>query len=64
MAGGVSFPVGNSDLAIGLSYSFGRDETTTDLNLAPERDDEYTIGQTSQTEVIAQKIKLLIGFNF
>ena len=64
IAGGVSFPIGKSDLALGLSYSFGSDDISTQLNLAPERNDEYRIGQTSQTEVTARKIKILIGFNF
>ena len=61
LSGGVSFPVGNSDLAIGFSYSFGRDEITTDLNLDPEGDDKWL---TSQTEATVQKIKMLIGFKF
>lgn len=64
IAGGVSFPIGNSDLALGLSYSFGSDEISTQFNLAPERDDEYLIGQSSQTELTTRRIKILIGFNF
>ena len=64
IAGGISFPIRNSDLAFGLSYSFGSDEISTKLNLAPERNDESRIGQTSQTEVTAKRIKILVGFNF
>lgn len=64
IAGGITFPVGKSDITVGLSYTFGKDEVETSIDLTPEDNSSNIIGQTSFTELTSRRIKVLFGFNF
>jgi len=63
ISGGVTFPVGKSDLTFGFTYAFGSKEVNQILDL--DDDEEGNIGgQTAKTTVVVQQIKFLLGFNF
>lgn len=64
IAGGITFPVGKSDITVGLSYAFGKDDLETSIDLTPEDNGSSIIGQTSITELTSRRIKVLFGFNF
>lgn len=64
IAGGVTFPVGKTDITLGLSYTFGKDDLETKIDLTPEDSGSSIIGQTSVTEISSRRIKILFGFNF
>ncbi len=63
ISGGVTFPVGKSDLTFGFTYAFGSEEVNQILDL--DAGEEGNIGgQTTKTTVVVKQIKFLLGFNF
>jgi hypothetical protein len=64
LAAGITFPVGKTDMTLGLSYTFGSDELETRIDLTPEDEGSSIITPTSNTTLISRRIKILFGFNF
>ncbi len=60
ISAGTSFPVGRSEITLGLSYSFGSDDFENTIDRTPDPDDEA--GTTRITKVVFNRIKVLFGF--
>jgi len=60
ISGGVTFPLGKSDVTLGLAYSFGSDTFENSVDLTTDPNDPDAI--TRVTKVIVNRIKILFGF--
>lgn len=64
LSGGASFTIGNSEMTLGLAYSFGSEILSTDISLPDFENDVNPIGTKSEIEFAYSRIKFLFGFNF
>jgi hypothetical protein len=60
ISGGVTFPLGKSDVTLGLAYSFGSDNFQNNIDLTPDPDDPDTV--TRESKMVFNRMKVLFGF--
>jgi hypothetical protein len=60
ISAGTSFPVGKSEITLGLSYSFGSDDFKNEIDITPDPNEEADSSRI--TKVVFNRIKVLFGF--
>lgn len=64
ISGGATFKVGNSEIALGLSYAFGREDIPQPFDILSPNNGSNAVGPTETSTFRERRIKFLIGFNF